>query len=558
MAQPPTIPEPPGDDSRRDLSMSSATGSPPAAPPDAGTPPVDEAPRLEHNGPSDVPDPKASSFAPHANKKAHPRSVPRVKTAPEGEAVENPSTWFEHVRQAISASISLIVHMLLVIIMGLWMLTTEEHRRPLLLSTSWSEDEGDTMAQLEEFATAISMEDSDALQSEIVEDNDPFDESEIPSPVPPEPLLGTIGFSGGGSPDDDLNQVLQGRAAGNREALVLSEGGNKFSEEAVALGLKWLARHQHPDGHWSLDEFHHVGNCNGQCKNSGGQSDTAATALALLPFLGAGQTQLSGDYTEVVGKALRWLVRAQESNGDLRGPGLGQMYAHGQAAMALCESYALTRDSFLREPAQLAINFIVKAQHSEGGWRYQPGQSGDTSVLGWQIMALRSAQMAYLDVPDETFKRATNYLEQAQTDDYGSRYSYVPGRPTATPSMTAEALLCRQYAGWHADEPGLSRGVDFLMREHPPDQGRADIYYWYYGTQVMHHIGGRPWALWNAAVRDMMIDSQHKQGHQAGSWDPVGRHTATGGRVYMTALSICILEVYYRHLPLYRQMAVER
>jgi len=436
------------------------------------------------------------------------------------------------------------------------MLSSKDHSRPLVLSTSWSEDEGDTIAQIDEFAPAISVEDSDALESEIVESNDPFDQEEIPSPVPPEPLLSPLGFSAGGSTDDTVSEILQGRAAGNRAALVLSEGGNEFSEEAVALGLKWLARHQNPDGHWGLDDFNQVGDCHGQCGGVGGHSNTAATALALLPFLGAGQTQLSGDYTEVVGKALRWLVRVQQPNGDLQGPGYGRMYAHGQAAIVLCEAYALTREPFLKEPAQKAIDFIVAAQHRAGGWRYRPGQAGDTSVLGWQIMALRSAQMAYLKVPQETLDRASSYLDQAQADDYGSRYSYTPGG-IGEPTMTAEGLLCRQYAGWHPDEPGVARGVGYLMEEHPPDRRRPNIYYWYYGTQVMHNIGGRRWTLWNSKMRDMVIGMQRKKGHKAGSWDPVGPHTSSGGRLYMTSLSINILEVYYRHLPLYRKIAVE-
>lgn len=557
MAQPPVNPNPPGDDTRQDLSLSPVPGDPSAVTPLTREPSGDSSPPLANEI-------SVNFFGSQQDQAtAVDDDVPiRVTTTPTGPTAPGKlgpdiTDWFDRVRRAISASISLIVHSLLIIALALWMLSSEEERRPLILATSWAEDEGDTTAQLEEFAPAVAIEDSDALESEIVEINDPFNENEIPSPIPAEPILGTLGFSGGGSTTDQVNEVLQGRAAGNRAALVLSEGGNEFSEEAVALGLKWLARHQHSDGHWSLNEFHKVGDCNGRCKDGGADSDTAATALALLPFLGAGQTQLDGEYTEVVGKALRWLVNAQEPNGDLQGPGFGRMYAHAQAAIVLCEAYAMTRDPFLEDPAQKAIDFVVAAQHEAGGWRYRPGQSGDTSVLGWQIMALRSARMAYLNVPEKTFAKANSYLERAQTDNYGSRYGYIPGS-RAEPAMTAEALLCRQYAGWRADEPGMVEGVDYLLQEHPPNPNRPNIYYWYYGTQMMHHIGGNPWTLWNSIVRDAVITSQKKKGHEAGSWDPVGPHTSSGGRLYMTAISICILEVYYRHLPLYRQMAVEQ
>ncbi len=556
MAQPPVNPNSPSDDARQDVSLSPEPGTSSAVAPQKGDPSGAEPPPPTNEISIRRYDTRVDQ-APAADGDV----LIRVTTAPAERSAASKlgqdfSDWFERVRRAISASISLIVHCLLIIALALWMLSAEEERRPLILATSWAEDEGDTTAQLEEFAPAVAMEDSDALESEIVENDDPFDESEIPSPIPAEPILGTLGFSGGGSTDDEVSEVLQGRAAGNRAALVLSEGGNEFSEEAVALGLKWLARHQHRDGHWSLNEFHKAGDCKGRCKDGGGDSDTAATALALLPFLGAGQTQLEGEYTEVVDKGLRWLVDAQEPNGDLQGPGIGRMYAHAQAAIALCEAYAMTRDQFLRDPAQKAIDFVVEAQHSAGGWRYRPRQPGDTSVLGWQIMALRSARMAYLEVPEKTFDMANRYLERAQTDNYGSRYGYIPGR-RAEPAMTAEALLCRQYAGWRADEPGMVEGVDYLLRENPPDPNRPNIYYWYYGTQMMHHNGGQPWTLWNAIVRDAVISSQKKRGHEAGSWDPVGPHTSSGGRLYMTAISVCILEVYYRHLPLYRKMAVE-
>src|SRR5262249_30869077 len=159
------------------------------------------------------------------------------------------------------------------------------------------------------------------------------------------------------------------------------------------------------DGSWSLDHFDRAGDCNGKCGHTGYHSDTAATALALLPFLGAGHTHREGEYKDTVGKALEWLVRQRDEEFGWMGQGSGRMYAHGKAAIALCEAYALTRDSKLRGPAQQAIDFIVAAQHEEGGWRYSPGEPGDMSVVGWQLMALRSAQLSDLRVPKEVIEK---------------------------------------------------------------------------------------------------------------------------------------------------------
>jgi hypothetical protein len=125
--------------------------------------------------------------------------------------------------------------------------------------------------------------------------------------------------------------------------------------------------------------------------------------------------------------------------------------------------------------------------------------------------------------------------------------------------MTAEALLCRPYSGWPHDHPALLAGAKFLVDQHLPRRGReTNMYYWYYATQVMHHLGGESWETWNFQMRDLLVDLQETKGHLAGSWTPKSGHDNSGGRVYMTALAVCTLEVYYRHLPLYRAMAVEK
>lgn len=361
------------------------------------------------------------------------------------------------------------------------------------------------------------------------------------------------------------DRMFEGRDPRVRTQLVVLEGGSQLTEAAVAQGLRWLSRHQHPDGHWSLHRFAEHGDCDDRCGGEGStHSDVGATGLALLPFLGAGQTHTRGMYQETVQRGIAWLLDEQKSNGDLRGDGGGQMYAHGIAAIVLCEAYALSGDESLRLPAQRAIDFIIRAQHlgsgpNTGGWRYAPGERGDTSVVGWQLMALRSGKMAGLNVPAAPFNRAKRFLDYVQQGNYGGLYSYQRGR-SPEPAMIAEGLLCRQYLGWPADHRGLLEGVEFLLDRHLPDADNPNIYYWYYGTQVMHHIGGEPWDRWNAAMREALVRLQSRDGHEAGSWDPVGgaaggHDVEAGGRLYFTALAICTLEVYYRHLPIYRVVA---
>ena len=123
--------------------------------------------------------------------------------------------------------------------------------------------------------------------------------------------------------------------------------------------------------------------------------------------------------------------------------------------------------------------------------------------------------------------------------------------------MTAEALLCRVYLGWQRDRPALRMGLDHLLENASPRRGSIDMYYWYYATQVFHHYGGSRWNRWNSAMRDRLVAAQDRRGHTAGSWRPQAHHDPSGGRLYMTALSVCTLEVYYRHLPIFRALDLD-
>jgi hypothetical protein len=343
---------------------------------------------------------------------------------------------------------------------------------------------------------------------------------------------------------------ISDREVGYRDSLSRPEG------RAVAMGLKWLAAHQMPDGGWS---FAHplAPNCRGQCRNPGELTEarTAATSLALLSFLGAGQTHKSGQYRQTVKSGLYFLVsrmKAGVQGGSLLEPG-GQMYSHGLASMVLCEAYAISHDKGLFAPAQSAVNFICYAQDPVGGgWRYQPRQRGDTSVVGWQIMALKSGHLAYLRVPTVTIRKAVAYLDTVQANR-GANYGYTD--PGSGPATTAIGLLCRMHLGWKSDEPALERGVRWLAERGP---SKSDLYYDYYATQVMRQWGGDLWEKWDGVMRPQLVQSQATRGHEQGSWSTTGDHGASkGGRLYSTAMATMILEVYYRILIVTRQQSIE-
>ena len=343
---------------------------------------------------------------------------------------------------------------------------------------------------------------------------------------------------------------LTGRGEATRKRLIREAGGSAESERAVQLALQWLLRHQHPNGSWSFN--HALGAC--PCRNHGTHDGAlnGATAMALLPFLGAGHTHMEGKYQEKDQASPLLPAHASEVKRIVRGKH-GNLYSHGLCAITLCEAYAMTKDPDLLRPAQASLNYIAFAQDPVGGgWRYAPKQPGDTSVVGWQLMALKSGKMAYLDVDDRVLLGAAKFLDSVQ-DDGGAAYGYAsPGSRAATTSI---GLLCRMYMGWDRETKALVRGVNRLSKSGPSDK---DMYYNYYATQVMRHYEGDMWKKWNKKMRDFLVETQEQNGHMQGSWHMGASHAAkAGGRLYNTALATMVLEVYYRHMPIYRTQAVE-
>jgi hypothetical protein len=353
---------------------------------------------------------------------------------------------------------------------------------------------------------------------------------------------------------------LGGRGRGSRPKLLLSGGGSKESERAVVAALVWLANHQSIDGSWSLKNYTNRCVDGGRsCTGPGSvNADNGATAMGLLPFVAAGQSHKSkGNFREHIAKGLEWLLRHQQPNGNLAKGCDQMMYSHGLATTALAEAYGLSGDKAVGRAAQAGVNFILAAQNTaDGGWRYNPKDPGDTSVVGWQVMALKSAQMAGLNVGGDAVRvGARKWLDLAAIND-GIEYCYQPGNPSSN-TMTAVGLLCRQHLGAKRDDPMLAGGVKYLLG-HLPDEAIPNIYYWYYATPVVYNMGGHDWETWNGKMRDLLIRTQVRNADQCanGSWAPEkDAWGKTGGRVMITSLSALTLEVYYRYLPPYQAQA---
>jgi squalene cyclase len=349
-------------------------------------------------------------------------------------------------------------------------------------------------------------------------------------------------------------EVYRHRAADNRQAQLQRFGGTPDTEAAVAAALDWLAAHQSGDGRWVAADFGSGRETKTLGQDRGGagaRADTGITALALLAFLGAGETHYEGKHRENVQHALEYLISSQASNGSLAGHAelFAQMYCHGMATLALAESWATSGDERLAEPVRRAIRYTLDCQHSGGGWRYQPLDQGDMSQFGWQLMALKSAEASGLAIPDSTRQRMIQFLRSVSSGQQRGLAAYRPNE-RASRTMTAEAAMCRIFLNADNSSATLDEAISFV-REEPPGTGRTNYYYWYYGTIAMFQRQGPAWNEWNEAMQQRLLSLQRADGNLIGTWDPDTVWGGYGGRIYSTALATLCLEVYYRYLPLY-------
>lgn len=380
------------------------------------------------------------------------------------------------------------------------------------------------------------------------------------SPFDNKAFNNVIGIGGG------AGGKFGGRFGGNRN---LRAAGGRGTEQALKDGLEWLKNHQDADGMWDCDEFMKHDPPNDPCEDPGNAlHDVGVTGLSLLAFLGDGNTMRIGPYKDVVSRGVQWLREQQDFESGLLGEQIGHsfLYDHAIASLAICEAYYFSKNPLIRGTAQKSISYILKARNPYAAWRYDvpPIGDNDTSVTGWMVFALKSAEEGGLKIEKDAYVGALQWIDDVTDpstgrvgyDSPGSASSRVPGINDDYPTekgeaMTAVGLLCRFFLGQDPDEtPIMEKHADLLLETLPkwePEEKGCDMYYWYYGAYAMYQMGGRHWEKWNTAMKEAILDSQRKDGAHKGSWDPAGPWGHHGGRVYSTASMVLCLEVYFRY-----------
>jgi len=475
--------------------------------------------------------------------------------------------------------ISAVIHIVLLLILAQIQMDTSGANKGAQMQASLPDEEEDLEEEEEEQPEE---EEPEEIEETPIETEEVDDHNEVDTDSEFEETEGEDGMSDSPFTGPSTNSAigLGGGAGGGRRGRgggrnLRGGGGSKLTQNAVELGLKWLADHQDvdEDGKWDVDDFMKHDPPDDKCDGPGGALyDVGCTGLSLLAFLGAGYTDRGSErdnpYSKNVRSGLRYLMNQQDEEGCF-GSRSSQhfMYNHAIACLAMTEAYWMTRNPRYKKPAQKGLDFIAMSRNPYLAWRYEPrGGENDTSVTGWMVMALKSGKFASLDIDPDAFEGARNWVDKMTDPEFGQVGYNVAGGSPARPeglqdkfppeksqSMTAVGILTRIFLG---EDPKTSKMVKMgaaLCTEKPPvwnpDDGSIDMYYWYYATLALFQVGGKEWKTWNEHMKDAIVKNQHKEGSgsRTGSWDPIGPWGHDGGRVYSTATLVMCLEVYYRY-----------
>jgi hypothetical protein len=349
------------------------------------------------------------------------------------------------------------------------------------------------------------------------------------------PLGGKLGPLKSAKPE-----VMFHRKFEQRQRLLKDMGGTKASEAAVARALLYLSRTQEKDGAWGQ-----ISGKSGRHKRQ--DTDVALTGLSALCFLAGDHTPTkNGPYRDTVTKAIDYLVEQQRKDGSMWSRG-GRMYGHAIATLALSEAAIMTNDPKYRKAAIKGAQFLIKAQtRSHGGWRYKPRTDGDTSVVGWCVMALYSAQRMGMELPPETFKGASRWLDKVSCGRTKTLYGYTNATPK--PSMSAEGAFSRVLLGQKLSDAQQKELAAYLDANKKATAN--NFYLAYYASLAMMQIGGDAWQKWNPQMRERLVALQTRGGSADGAWTTNTTYKRNAGIVYTTTMATLTLEVYYRYLPM--------
>lgn len=301
------------------------------------------------------------------------------------------------------------------------------------------------------------------------------------------------------------------------------------TETAIEKGLAHLSKAQIK-----------TGPNRGAFGTSGADGSVAISGLAGLAFLCGGNVPGRGKYGSEVENCIDFIVRNTHKSGYIArsSNGYGNMYGHGFATLFLSQAYGMTRKKALEEKLRDAVKLILFAQNKDGGWRYSPTPTdADLSITVCQIMALRGARDAGINVPDKVRDRAIAYVRKSHDPGGGFKYTLSGGHSTF--ALTAAGVVSLYSAGIY-DGKEIEAGLKYIKTNKESSSGHF-FYGHYYAVQAMWHAGGDDWNQWYPTIRKTLLGMQQ----------PGGGWSDSQGNAYATAMSLIILQMPKDLVPVY-------
>ncbi|MFT6832637.1 MAG: hypothetical protein ACJAZN_002815 [Planctomycetota bacterium] len=330
-------------------------------------------------------------------------------------------------------------------------------------------------------------------------------------------------------------------------------------EEATEKGLRWLADHQSEDGSWTAGVGYKLNDRYRTTRE--GDGHVGVTSLAGIAFLGGGHLPGRGKHGRTLDKCIDYVLSCVNDDGYISRGGT-RMYSHAFSTLFLAEVFGMSHREDVRIRLQKAIDFIVKSQNDEGGWRYEPlARDSDMSIVVCQVLALRAARNIGIRVPKSTIDQAIRYVVDSAVTGSGGRmdrfigvgtFSYQrQARSRTTFPLTAAGVTALNGLGIYSDEL-IDRGVDFLNAEMDRFNHRYGMnghyFFWYghyYGVQAMYTKGGNDWKNYFTRMRSFLLKRQRPDGSWMNSVGP--------GEAFSTAMACLILEIPYDFLPIFHR-----
>ncbi len=304
-----------------------------------------------------------------------------------------------------------------------------------------------------------------------------------------------------------------------------SASPNTLVDSDLLNARAWLIRQQDPAGGWTMGRTGAAANYT-----------VGTSALAMLALLSSDENEAPVDS---IHRGVDFLLAQQRDDG-LFGPAItGSLYNHALACLALLRASATRALAPSEERALRAgLELLIRSQRPEGGWAYLRSRGPpNSSVTVWATLVLMEATKRGLADYSRSVEHALAWLDKTIDAEGRAGYRRSGDHPHGSETLTAAAALCFLERGTSQD-PRVVRMIENIRRD-ALGAPSLDLYRVFFQAAALRADPEPDDEI--SAIAARLRHEQEREGADAGSWPPLDRWSAAGGRVYSTALALLAL-----------------